>query len=205
MSGERAHDARAFEESALEHLSSLYSFARRLAANAKDAEDLVQETYLRALRNPQAFTPGTNMRAWLFRILRNVHVSEHRKRSVRPEPLDVPEQEGEYERQLEALEGGGDPEAALREALLGTRIEEALEELPEDFRMVILLCLVQGFTYAEAAEILEVPVGTVMSRLHRARRLLQLRLLRDARERGLGGARRTEDVRDDSPHPEDET
>src|SRR5688572_21128722 len=96
MTDERERgDARAFEEIAFEQLSSLYSFARRLVANAKDAEDLVQETYLRAFRGFHSFTPGTNVRAWLFRILRNVLVSEHRKRSARPEPLDLPDQDGE--------------------------------------------------------------------------------------------------------------
>jgi RNA polymerase sigma-70 factor, ECF subfamily len=182
-----------FEELAFVHLPALHSFAYRLTRNPKDAEDLVQETFLRAYRFFDKFERGTNMKAWLFRILKNTFINEYRRRRAQPAEVDFDKLEGVYERQLEELSGVRveNPETALDRTLMTEDIEEALGTMPEEYRMVVLLCLVEGFTYQEAADSLEIPVGTVMSRLHRGRKHLQARLLEHARARGFGGPAET--------------
>src|SRR5919112_1361216 len=164
----------------MEHMSSLYTAALRMTRNPADAEDLVQETYLKAYRAFGSFTEGTNLRAWLYRILTNTFINAYRSKKRRPEQVDVDEVEDLYlYRRLGALES----QAAGRSA--DDEVKQAIEALPEQFRMAVLLADVEGFSYKEIADILDIPIGTVMSRLHRGRRALQKALFDFGRERGL--------------------
>jgi RNA polymerase sigma-70 factor (ECF subfamily) len=162
-----------FEEEALGHADQLYRIALRLSGSSQQAEELVQETYLRALRAWESYRPGTNLAAWLATILRNVYLDEARRQSRRPaiEPLDDQSEYVLYDR----LAAGGSPQPldVVLNRLSGEAILEALEELPENFREVVVLVDVGDFSYQDAADILDVPIGTVMSRLHRGRRLLK--------------------------------
>ena len=172
----------------MEYMDQLYSAARRMTRNAADAEDLVQETYLRAYRGFGNFQEGTNLRAWLFRILTNAFINSYRSKQRKPKSVDLAGVEDLYLHQRL----GGDTRAALgasaedvlMESITEFEIIEALESLPEEYRIAVLLADVEGFAYKEIAEILEVPMGTVMSRLHRGRKSLQKRLLEFGKKRG---------------------
>jgi RNA polymerase sigma-70 factor (ECF subfamily) len=173
-----AEEARArvrFEEEVLELSDQVYRVARRLVSTREEAEDLVQETYARAFRSWRSYTPGTNLRAWLFRILTNLNIDRGRReqRSPSTQPLE----EGDYflYNRLEA-DGGPDDEARVVERLSQDEIVQALAEVPHDFRDVIVLVDIGDFTYQDAAQILDIPIGTVMSRLHRGRRILKKEL-----------------------------
>ena len=181
-----------FEAEALRHLDALYRTALRMTRSEADAEDLVQETYIRAFRFRDQFTLGTNMKAWLFRILTNTFINTYRRKAAQPEVTDL---EGIDEFSLyrrmntdRAASSSPDPEAELLNSVVDTEVTEALEELPEKFRTTVLLD-VEGFSYKEIAEMLSVPIGTVMSRLHRGRKFLQKRLYDLARERGIAAVR----------------
>jgi len=181
-----------FEAEALRHLDALYRTALRMTRSEADAEDLVQETYIRAFRFRDQFTLGTNMKAWLFRILTNTFINTYRRRAAQPEVTDL---EGIDEFSLyrrmntdRAASSSPDPEAELLSSVVDTEVTDALEELPEKFRTTVLLD-VEGFSYKEIAEMLSVPIGTVMSRLHRGRKFLQKRLYDLARERGIAAVR----------------
>jgi RNA polymerase sigma-70 factor (ECF subfamily) len=178
-----------FEQVALPHLKALYNFALKLTLDPKDAEDLVQETFLRAFRFFDTYTPGTQIRAWLFRILRNVHINRYRAARARPEETDLSKIEGGWEQNVseEFLREHGprSPERAFFEGVLDEEVERALAALPEEYREVVLLALVEELSYKEIAQVLSIPIGTVMSRLHRGRRILQARLLDYARRRGI--------------------
>jgi RNA polymerase sigma-70 factor (ECF subfamily) len=180
-----------FEDLLTEQIPVMRAVARRLTRNPKDAEDLVQDASLRAYRFFEGFEPGTNFRAWILRILKNVFINEwHRKQAIPPTD-SIDDDESPWERHMSELSGSralGDPEVELGRTLLGEDIDAAIVALPIDFRMVVTLCLVEGLSYQEAADALEIPIGTVMSRLFRGRRLLQARLLDNARARGFGGA-----------------
>src|SRR5262249_11572820 len=173
----KLHTRRDFEAMALPHLDSLYGTALRLTRNERDAEDLVQDAVLKAFRFFHRFEQGTNGRAWLFKILTNTFFNKYRKRQRERDVLEAVEGEG-----ADGLLSDGakqvtrDPEAVLLGRLLTDRIQAALDALPADFRLAVMLADVEGFTYREIAEIMECPVGTVMSRLYRGRRLLQNRL-----------------------------
>lgn len=189
-SGQVAGDE--FEAEALRHLDALYRTALRMTRSEADAEDLVQETYIRAFRFRDQFTLGTNMKAWLFRILTNTFINTYRRKSAQPEVTDL---EGIDEFSLyrrmntdRAASSSPDPEAELLKNVVDTEVTDALEELPEKFRTTVLLD-VEGFSYKEIAEMLSVPIGTVMSRLHRGRKFLQKRLYDLARERGIAAVR----------------
>ncbi len=173
----------------MEHMPSLYTAALRMTRNPADAEDLVQETYLKAYRAFGSFTEGTNLKAWLYRILTNTYINTYRAKKRRPEESDIDDLENFYlYRRLGGLEGASAGRSAEDEVLdhfTETEVKEAIEALPEQFRMAVLLGDVEGFSYKEIAEILDVPIGTVMSRLHRGRRALQKRLYEFGRQRGL--------------------
>jgi RNA polymerase sigma-70 factor, ECF subfamily len=167
-----ARDRARFEEEALSHADQLYRVARRLGGSETEAEELLQEAYLRAFRSWRSFTPGTNLAAWLATILRNAHLDALRRRSRRPttEPID---EKGDYYLYNRLAEDAPEPQQDVVERLSGEAIVESLAALPPVFREVVVLVDIGDFSYADAAEILGVPIGTVMSRLYRGRRLLK--------------------------------
>jgi RNA polymerase sigma-70 factor, ECF subfamily len=179
-----ARDRVRFEEEALQLADQVYRVARRLVGTREDAEDLVQETYARAFRSWRSYTPGTNLRAWLLRILTNLNIDRARARQRRPqtEPLE----EGDYFLYNRLAESGGDSQPEEEERVVARlsqdNVVSALSELPHDFRDVVVLVDIGSFSYAEAAQILDIPVGTVMSRLHRGRRILKRQLAEEAVE-----------------------
>lgn len=177
-----------FQAQAMEFMDGLYSAAMRMTRNQADAEDLVQETYLKAYRAFGGFEEGTNLRAWLYRILTNTYINLYRARQRRPIETDVEDVEELYLYRRLADDSGTLSRSAEDEALAGitdAELKEALESLPEAFRLAVVLADVEGFSYAEIAEITEVPKGTVMSRIHRGRKALEKALLPYARQRGL--------------------
>ena len=182
-------DQALFPELAMPYMDALYSAALRMTRNPADAEDLVQETYLRAYRGFGGFKEGTNLKAWLYKILTNTFINTYRARKRRPEETDLDDTEdfSLYRRLggLEAAAAERTPETEVLEAMPEAVVKEALESLPEQFRMAVLLADVEGFSYKEIAEIMDVPIGTVMSRLHRGRKQLQSRLWQFAEQRGL--------------------
>jgi RNA polymerase sigma-70 factor (ECF subfamily) len=184
-------DQAGFADAAMEYMPSLYSAALRMTRNPADAEDLVQETYLKAYRAYGSFKEGTNLKAWLYKILTNTFINRYRARKRRPEESDLDDVEDLYLfRRLGGLEAstvGRSAEDQVMDLFTDAEVKEALESLPEQFRMAVLLADVEGFSYQEIADITEVPIGTVMSRLHRGRRALQKALLEFGRQRGLVG------------------
>lgn len=175
-----------FEAAAMPFVDALYNAAYRMSRNAQDAEDLVQETYLKAYRYYDKFQEGTNLKAWLFKILKNTFINSYRKKQQVPPSADFSLIEESFESIVQEEPGKKlpDPEAELLEKVLDGDVQRALEDLPQDYRMVVLLADLEDFSYKEIAEILEIPVGTVMSRLYRGRRLLEDALLKYAREHG---------------------
>ena len=164
-----------FEEEAMELADQVYRVARRLADSREEAEDLVQETYARAFRSWRSYTPGTNLRAWLLRILTNLNIDRGRRRQRAP--TTTPLEQGDYHlyNRLEERAETTDEERIV-ERLSQDEIVAALAEVPHDFRDVVVLVDIGDFSYQEAAQILDIPVGTVMSRLHRGRRILKANL-----------------------------
>jgi RNA polymerase sigma-70 factor, ECF subfamily len=171
-----ARDRVRFEEEALELADQVYRVARGLVGSREEAEDLVQDTYARAFRSWQQFTPGTNLRAWLLRILTNLNIDRARRQQRRPETQ--PLEEGDYFLYNRLEEQAGQPleEEEVVERLSQHDIVSALSAVPHDFRDVLVLVDIGDFSYQDAAQILDIPVGTVMSRLHRARRVLKREL-----------------------------
>src|SRR3954454_4171381 len=178
---EEARDRVRFEEEALELSDQVFRVARRLASSREEAEDLVQDTYARAFRSWQQYTPGTNLRAWLLRILTTLNID--RGRRVQRTPEQQPLEEGDYHlyNRLESTIDDDNPdEERVLERLSQNAVVDALAEVPHDFRDVLVLVDIGEFSYAEAAQILDIPVGTVMSRLHRGRRILKQQLAEKA-------------------------
>ncbi len=176
-----ARDRVHFEEEALELADQVYRVARRLVGSREEAEDLVQETYARAFRSWRSYRPGTNLRAWLLRILTNLNIDRGRRDQRAPDMQSIDDEEYALFRTLD----DGSPEEEvdrLVERLSQDSIVEALSEVPHDFRDVIVLVDIGDFTYQDAAQILDIPVGTVMSRLHRGRRILKRELEATVRE-----------------------
>jgi RNA polymerase sigma-70 factor (ECF subfamily) len=186
----RAHDPERqerLEAEALTYLDPLYRTALRLSRNPQDAEDLVQETYLNAFRALDRFEEGTNLRAWLFRILNNAFISQYRRRKRRPSSsLDEVSDFYLYDHLVagNTAPPQENPEREVLSRIGDEAVLQALEELPVEFRQVELLADVEGFSYREIADILGIPIGTVMSRLYRGRRRLQQRLWREAQQAG---------------------
>ncbi len=178
-----------FEAAAMPYVDSLYNTAYRMARNAEDAQDLVQETYLKAYKYYDKFQEGTNFKAWLFKILKNTFINSYRKKQQQPAQSAFSDIEDTFESRLddEVLRKNLTPEDELLEHVLDQDVQRALDILPEDYRMVVVLADLEGFAYKEIAEILDVPVGTVMSRLYRGRRLLEKTMLDYAREHGYLG------------------
>ena len=189
-------DQATFADQAMEHMGGLYTAALRMTRNPSDAEDLVQETYLKAYRGFGGFQEGTNLKAWLYRILTNTFINSYRSKKRRPEETELEDLENLYMyRRLAGAEGataGRSAEDEVLDHITESEVKEAIEALPEQFRMAVLLGDVEGFSYKEIAEILDIPIGTVMSRLHRGRKALQKRLYEFGRQRGL--------VPEGSPH-----
>jgi RNA polymerase sigma-70 factor (ECF subfamily) len=173
-----------FEEEALELSDQVYRVARRLVSSREEAEDLVQETYARAFRSWRSFTPGTNLRAWLLRILTNLNIDRGRRKQRAPD--EQPLEESDYflyNRLEQAARDGNADEERVVERLSQDDIVGALSLVPHDFRDVVVLVDIGDFTYQDAAQILDIPIGTVMSRLHRGRRILK----RELADRATGG------------------
>jgi len=178
-----------FEKEAMSHLSTLLAVGSRLTRSPSEAEDLVQDTLLKALRAREHFTPGSNMRAWLLRILTNTFINRYRRGGLERSVLDGPDADPLADGWIGAstMEAMRDPESRAMRALLEKEIVAALDELPEEFRLAVVLSDVEELSYKEISEIMGCPIGTVMSRLHRGRRLLKRRLYEHARTLGIVG------------------
>jgi len=175
---------RAFEKEALPHANLLYNYALRMTNNRADAEDLLQETFLKAFRFWDQYQQGTNIRAWLFRILKNSFINRYRKESKEPETVDFDDVQNYY---TSPRDGAAEPAGGRQNwfsNLLEDDVAGAIAQLPDDFRTVVILCDIEGLTYEEIAEFVSVPLGTVRSRLHRGRKLLREKLVEYARARG---------------------
>jgi RNA polymerase sigma-70 factor (ECF subfamily) len=180
-------DRAVFTEEAMQHAGQLYSAALRMTRNRADAEDLVQETYLRAYRGFGGFEEGTNLRAWLFRILTNTYINSYRSKQRRVQETELNDVEDLYlyRHIADVGKASRSAEDTLFDLFTDDEVKAALENLPENFRMPVLLADVEGFSYKEIAEMLDIPIGTVMSRLHRGRKAMQKALADFAMERGL--------------------
>jgi RNA polymerase sigma-70 factor (ECF subfamily) len=175
---------REFSAEALPHMDVLYNFALRMTGNPDDADDLLQETYLKAFRFWDKFEKGTNCRAWLFRIMKNSYINRYRKESREPDTVDYDDVEEFYNSIRDETAETTDMEERLFGNLLDDDVAKALESLPVDFRTVLILCDIERFTYEEISEFVNCPIGTVRSRLHRGRKMLRAKLWKYARNRG---------------------
>lgn len=179
-----------FEREALLYATPLYTAALHMTRNRADAEDLVQETYLKAYKAYDQFTEGTNLRAWLHRILTNTFINNYRKKKRRPREIELADDVGDLYmyRRIAASDTAKETRSAeeqVFDSLKGAHVRRAINSLPEAYRMAVLLADIQGFSYKEIAAMLEIPIGTVMSRLHRGRKALQQVLWKSAQEHGL--------------------
>jgi RNA polymerase sigma-70 factor, ECF subfamily len=182
-------DRAAFSAQAMEFAPQLYSAAVRMTHNSADAEDLVQETYLKAYRSFHTFEDGSNLRAWLYRILTNTFINTYRAKQRRPQESDLADVEDLFlYRRIGALESAMASRSAedqLMDMFTDDEVKLAIEKLPINFRLPVLMADVEDFSYKEIADMLDIPIGTVMSRLHRGRKAMQKELYEFARERGL--------------------
>ena len=181
-------DSANFSTEVMPFAPQLYAHALRMTRNAADAEDVIQESFLKAYRAYHTFEAGTNLRAWLYRIVTNTYINKYRKTQRRPDEVELDEVEDFFLYRKIRDENNGANRSAEDEVLEGfvdAEITEAIEALPENFRMPVLLADVEGFSYKEIAEMTGVPIGTVMSRLHRGRKSLQKTLWKVAKDRGL--------------------
>jgi len=176
-----------FEKEAIPHTDILYNYALRMTGNADDAHDLLQETFLKAYRFWDKYEKGTNVRAWLFRIMKNTYINVYRKAVKEPDTVDYNDIQNFYNIIREDSTDANDLQEKLFGHLLDDDVTKALESLPEEFRTVVILCDIEELTYEEIAEFVECPVGTVRSRLHRGRKLLYSKLFEYAKKRGFVG------------------
>jgi len=181
-----------FDSKTMPYVDSLYNTAYRMTGNSQDAEDLVQETFFKAYKYYDKFEEGTNLKAWLFKILKNTFINNYRKKKLEPKSVEFSEIEESFERIVrhDPDDAPLDPETQYLSSIMDEGVKKALESLPTDYRMVVLLADLEDFSYKEIAEILDCPVGTVMSRLYRGRKLLEKALMRYAKSHGYlrGGA-----------------
>jgi RNA polymerase sigma factor (sigma-70 family) len=173
-----------FNNEFLPHINSMYNFGYRLTFDQDDAKDLVQDTYLKAYRFIESFQKGTNAKAWLFRILKNSFINDYRKKTKEPSKVDYQEVEAYYNSEEVDRQITPDLRVESLKDMIGDEISNALNSLDVDFRTVIILCDLEGFKYEEMAKILDIPIGTVRSRLHRARNLLKEKLSQYAKSMG---------------------
>lgn len=187
-----AERTKRFERDALQYMNQLYAAAMRYTKNPEDAQDLVQDTYIKAYNSFHQFEPGTNLKAWLYRVLTTTFINTYRKDQRRPQTSDSELEDWQIaEASSHTSDQGKSTEDVVLDNLPDSDIKNALAEIPEEFRMAVYLADVEGFSYKEIAEIVGVPAGTVMSRLHRGRKQLREKLTDYARERGYvkGGAK----------------
>lgn len=177
-----------FDNEFMPHINSMYNFAYRLTLDEDDAKDLLQDTYLKAYRFIDSFQQGTNAKAWLFRILKNSFINDYRKRSKEPSKVDYQDVESYYNSEDVDRQITPDLRVEALQDMIGDEISNALNALDVDFRTVIILCDLEGFKYDEMAKILDIPIGTVRSRLHRARNLLKEKLSEYAKKMGYKNA-----------------
>jgi RNA polymerase sigma-70 factor (ECF subfamily) len=173
-----------FLEEAVPHMNFLYSFARHLTGNPNDADDLVQDTYLKAYKFWDKYEKGTNIRAWLFRIMKNSYINRYRKEVKEPNLVDFDEIQDFYTSLKEVTNDEQDLEAKIFGGILDDDVSKALDSLPPDFKTVVILCDIEGLSYDEIADFIDIPVGTVRSRLHRGRKMLQSQLFDYAKQKG---------------------
>ncbi|MGA2623103.1 MAG: sigma-70 family RNA polymerase sigma factor [Bacteroidota bacterium] len=173
-----------FEREALPHMDILYNYALRMTGGPDDADDLVQETYLKAYRFWDKYEKGTNIRAWLFRIMKNSYINRYRKETREPDTVDYNDIQNFYNIIRAESADPNDLQEKIFGGLLDDDVARALETLPEDFRTVVILCDIEGLTYEEIAEFIDCPIGTVRSRLHRGRKMLRTTLFEYAKKRG---------------------
>ncbi|MCU0398214.1 MAG: sigma-70 family RNA polymerase sigma factor [Cyclobacteriaceae bacterium] len=179
-----AEKLKVFNDEFMPHINSMYNFAYRLTLDEDDANDLVQDTYLKAFRFIDSFERGTNAKAWLFRILKNSFINDYRKKSKEPAKVDYQDVETYYNSEDVDRQITPDLRVEALQDMIGDEISNALNSLDVDFRTVIILCDLEGFKYDEMAKILDIPIGTVRSRLHRARNLLKEKLSEYAKKMG---------------------
>jgi RNA polymerase sigma-70 factor (ECF subfamily) len=180
----KSEKQRAFEQEALPHTELLYNYALRMTNNPADADDLLQETFLKAYRFWDKYEQGTNIRAWLFRIMKNSFINRYRKETKEPATVEYQEVENFYA----SIRAESSASSDLQENMIGNLLDDdvasAVAELPEDFRTVVILCDIEGLSYEEISEFVDIPLGTVRSRLHRGRKLLRDRLTDYAKKKG---------------------
>jgi RNA polymerase sigma factor (sigma-70 family) len=177
-----------FNDEFMPHINAMYNFAYRLTLDQDDSKDLLQDTYLKAFRFIDSFQKGTNAKAWLFRILKNSFINDYRKKSKEPSKVDYQEVETYYNSEDVDRQITPDLRVEALRDMIGDEISNALNSLDVDFRTVIILCDLEGFKYDEMAKILDIPIGTVRSRLHRARNLLKEKLSTYAKQMGYNNA-----------------
>ena len=176
MTNEKDKRDQIFHEEFFPHADALYNFAYHLTFNEEESNDLVQETFMKAYRFINSYQKGTNSKAWLFKILKNAFINHYRKRSKQPNKVDYEEIVSHHNSDSEKFSGSVDLREEIFQGMLGDEISNAVNSLPVDFKTVVLLCDIEGFTYEEIAKIVDIPIGTVRSRLHRARNLLKEKL-----------------------------
>lgn len=198
-----AHHEKIFETEFLPHADALKTFAYHLAYNDEDANDLVQETFLKAYRFIDKYHEGTNAKAWLFKILKNAYINEYRKKSKRPTKVDFEDIVAYHDTDDDRVTGYMDLRAEIFQYMMGDEITTAINALPVDFRTVILLCDVEDFTYEEISKIIDIPIGTVRSRLFRARNMLKETLKKYAESLGFKDLRGQKNIPPKASHNED--